>query len=420
VARVGHFLIWISPAWLTRTNLGALELCGRPGLGVDTQSQSYLMQVFGLTKLSSHTAGHALLYYGPAVLMLLWPAIYNGAPLVFSDTIAYAAAPARREVPDFISPYYGLFIYPLHLQTSLWPVVIAQAVMISHLLRLTTRAVLGESASNVTLLSIVGGLCLFTGLPWFTSQIMPDVFTGVVALGIFLLAFARTDLSRATCLYLIALTTVAICVHLSHVPLALLSFALAGLISWRFCGTSVRGLTASAIPVVLGPMLLILFSAATSGQIAFAKNGNVFLLAKLMAEGPAYSYLESACPEQGYRLCPFLPDMRGKSADELKWSGSSPLRLAGSTDQLEVEAREIVLHAILLAPGQLFAQALLDVGRQLTRFQIGDALDANYARMTVQHLNEVFGPAAAASVASSKQAEGDLPLRATRVQRISA
>jgi len=352
-------------------------------------------------------------FYGPAVVMLMWPAIYNGAPLVFSDTIAYAAAPARREVPDFFSPFYGLLIYPLHLQISLWPVLIAQALMVAHLLRLTARTVLSRSASDLKILSVVAALCALTGLPWFTTQIMPDVFTGVVALGIFLLVLGKSQLKRSTRTYLIALTTVAVCVHLSHVPLAILSFFLAALLGWRLAGITPR--VVSAIPVVLGPTLLILFSVATTGQIALAKNGNVFLLAKLIAEGPAYTYLESACPEQGFRLCPFLTEMRGKSADELKWSGSSPLRTAGTTDELELEARKIVPHAVLVAPGQLLGQAALDVGRQLTRFQIGDALDANYARMTEQHLREVFGPATAASVASSKQANNDLPLGAVRV-----
>src|SRR5438552_13063806 len=48
-----------------------------------------------------------------ASLMLSWVALYNHAPLVFSDTIAYAAASLGGEIPQFVSPYYGLLILSL-------------------------------------------------------------------------------------------------------------------------------------------------------------------------------------------------------------------------------------------------------------------------------------------------------------------
>jgi len=52
-------------------------------------------------------------------------------------------------------------------------------------------------------------------------QILPDVASPIVILGIFLLAFCGKRLSRAEQIYLFLLTTLAIATHLSHIPIAI-------------------------------------------------------------------------------------------------------------------------------------------------------------------------------------------------------
>src|SRR5436309_790156 len=72
-------------------------------------------------------------------VLMSWVAIFNGAPLVFSDTMSYAVAALRREVPGMYSVFYSVLILPLHQGVSLWPVVFAQAAMMAHLLYLVVR-----------------------------------------------------------------------------------------------------------------------------------------------------------------------------------------------------------------------------------------------------------------------------------------
>ena len=138
------------------------------------------------------------------------------------------------------SVYYSIFIFPLHQGLTFWPVVFVQGAILSHLVYLVTRCVFDERVSKLATLLIVAALCLFSSLPWISGQVMPDVFSSVLVLGIFLLAFCTDRLSRGELVYVAALTTAAITTHLSHVPVAFGLLLLCGAL-WRiFAPRTVR------------------------------------------------------------------------------------------------------------------------------------------------------------------------------------
>src|SRR4029079_3060282 len=153
-------------------------------------------------------------------VMLSWVALFNHFPLVFPDTLSYATTVLRGETPGMFSVFYSLFILPLHQGVTLWPVVFVQGAMLGHLLELVIRCVSGGNVGKLQTLLIVAALCLFSSLPWFTGQLMPDVFTSVVLLGTFLLAFCADLLSRRELIYVGVLTAAAIATHLSHIVIA--------------------------------------------------------------------------------------------------------------------------------------------------------------------------------------------------------
>ena len=77
-----------------------------------------------------------------------------------------------------------------------------------------TVSLCGAISKAETLL-IIGVLCIFSGAPWITGQIMPDVFSSVLLLTIFLIAFCTDQLRRGEVLYVSVLMTVAIATHFS-------------------------------------------------------------------------------------------------------------------------------------------------------------------------------------------------------------
>jgi hypothetical protein len=282
---------------------------------------------------------------------------------------------------------------------------------------LTTRCVSGGRISKLDILFIIAALCVFSSLPWVTSQILPDILSSVLLLGLFLLAFCTDQLRRGEFYYVTALTTASTAVHLSHVPIA------AGLI-----------LLCIGLKIILRPHsapatrwmapLLVSFAVAVSSMMAInwmdsralglARNSNVFLLAKWIDEGPALSYLNGACPTVGYELCAHVGELRGLTHDDLKWGSDSPFKKVGTFDDLEPEARSIVWATLRAYPLEILQRAFADAARQIVRFEAGDGLSADFARMVAEHLAPIFGSDVAASLVQSRQGQGQLPIEEAR------
>lgn len=345
-----------------------------------------------------------------ASIMLSWVALFNGAPLVFSDTIAYATSALLGAIPGFFSAWYGIFILPLHQGVTLWPAVFVQGAMIGHLLYLVVRCVAHGTIGRLQILLIVVYLCFFSGLPWITGEILPDVFTPVVLLGIFLLAFCSNHLGRAEVVYVAVLTAVGIAVHLSHVPIALGLMLLAIALQRVFAPAefTVRrwAVLASVFAIGVGSLLGITWY--NSRTLALAPHGNVFLMAKWISDGPALSYLVRSCPTMEYSLCAYVDEMEGLSHEDLKWDENSPFHKVGSFDQLEAEAHQIVLGTLRAYPLEILQRAARDAGRQLLRFKAAEGLTDYNAKFVAYHLGSVFAPGVGTSIAQSRQAEDQL------------
>jgi hypothetical protein len=154
-----------------------------------------------------------------------WVAFVNGYPLLYTDTYSYLADGinlVRLKWPDNQRPvFYGLCIWFLHLEKTLWPIVLAQGLVMANLIGLTLRAT-GVEPRPLTLLAIISLLAIATPLSWYVSHIMPDVFLGVVVLGMFVLGFCRDRLSHLETVYLFFLVTASICFHFTHLLVACL------------------------------------------------------------------------------------------------------------------------------------------------------------------------------------------------------
>ena len=349
-----------------------------------------------------------------ASLLLSWVALFNGAPLVFADTLSYSTAAFQREIPGLFTIFYSVFILPFHQGVTFWPVVFVQAAIIAHLLYLTARTVINGRVGMPDMLLIVAALAAFSSLPWITGEILPDVFTPVVLLGIFLLAFAEQQLSSLEVAYLIALTTLAVATHLSHVPIAagLIGFCIAlRLMFPPRLPHAFRWTVRLASPFIVAVAAMLAVNFVSSHQLVFARNSNVFLMAKWIDEGPALGYLKEVCPAgANYALCAYLGDLEGKNHDELKWGGDSPFRKIGTFDELEPEAREIVKGTLYSRPLEILRHALVNAARQVIRFQAGDGLTPEFARWVGWYVSKVYGGEIGTPFSTSKQAEDELPI----------
>ena len=153
------------------------------------------------------------------VICLLWPALYNGGPFLYSDTpgyIRYAdvavskitkqpsewsqsrvanhanniASPSVDGVstinrnPPFLgrSIYYGMLLRLGDAYGMMWSSIAAQAAALLLAVALTIRHAIGFKTRTFGVFASL--LAISTPVAFFASRLMPDVFAGVVILAI--------------------------------------------------------------------------------------------------------------------------------------------------------------------------------------------------------------------------------------------
>ncbi|MCA3357801.1 MAG: hypothetical protein ING02_07365 [Roseomonas sp.] len=309
-------------------------------------------------------------------------------------------------------PYiYGPFLHVFHWRISLWGPVVAQGMILSHLLWLTQRALRGDATPPWHI-----GLCAFAALataaPFSAALLMPDIFAPMVVLGLFLLGFGGAALTRFERGYLVVLVALGIAAHLAHLPLALGLCVVALLLRlWRY---TVR-LFAMVVPVVLAMAVLLITNTVGHGRFALSPYGASFMLARLQEDGPATALLKARCPDAGWYLCAFT-DRLPMPANDFLWAPDSPAnrdaagkpRFLGGM-MLAPEAGQIVSETLRADP---FGVARAMVGNmllQLGSFGIGDTLDeAHFAVAIRPRIEQGFSPRELAAFDQARQAQGAL------------
>jgi hypothetical protein len=313
-----------------------------------------------------------------AALLLTWPALWNGYPPVFADTGTYLGQALDRYLGWDRPPFYSLFLLSTHWGLSLWAPVLAQGLILAHLLSLALRV--QGLAGPLPLLAAAAALGAVTGLPWFAAQLMPDLFTGVVVLALWLLGFRAAGLTRAERIWMLLLAAGAVAVHQSHLPLALGLVLVGAALLWA--GRGWRAMAPAALRMLAPPLLAALAMVAVNlaghGRPSVSPFGSVFLATRLIYDGPGLAVLRRDCPGAGWRICAVVLG-RGLPGwhNAFLWDPDGPLhRELGGAKAWAPEAGAIIRATVLDAPGAVAAAALENTLRQLVMLDTGDGLEA--------------------------------------------
>jgi hypothetical protein len=175
-----------------------------------------------------------------ATLLLASIAAYNGFPLVGGDTGVILRVGNHLHVPTERSFAYAIYLRVLREIGGPWLVVLVDSLLAAMILYLTVR-VLMERRSIGVYLTIIVGLVLLSSLPWFTGRLLPDVFSGILVLSMFLLGFGRHRLGRGATAFVVLVASCAIGFHLSHVPLSIGLFLVVLLLSFLLARARLLG-----------------------------------------------------------------------------------------------------------------------------------------------------------------------------------
>jgi hypothetical protein len=341
--------------------------------------------------------------------LLLWPALLNGYPLVFIDSVSYLGQTLFPEWPWDKSPAYGAVLHLFHWGWSLWLPAIAQVAMLSHLLWLTQRAMRG-GASALGHLLLCAGLAGLTAAPWFAVTLMPDIFAAIGPLCLLLLGLARDRLSLAETTWLTLLGALSVAVHLSHLPTAAALVAFIAVAARGF-GPALR----AALPVALALGGLVAANAWATGRPTLSPHGAVFLLARLQADGPAAATIRAHCPAAGWHLCAFANRLPMES-DTFLWDAEAPPNrtaagqpIAMGGMRLAPEASAIVALTLRERPVEVAEAMARNTLLQLRRFAVGDTLGNRHLAASARRAVARMPPAERAAFDGAAQMRGALP-----------
>ena len=317
-------------------------------------------------------------------VLFIWPALWNGYPLLYSDTHVFITQPTPGYF-NWDKPFiYGPWMLPFHAWQSLWGVVLVQGLLISQLVWLTQQ-VFG-TAKPLRHLLLCAVLSLMTGASWFVSLLMPDIYSGMVVLSIFILGFSK-QLNKTMTVWVSLLGALAIAVHLSHLVIAAASLSVVLVFRWR------RFLYA-VLPLVIALVSLLGTNMYAFNKVAISPFGSVFMLARMSADGHVKSVLEKYCPEKSWTLCAWT-DRLAKDSDSFMWDEKGPVwSHPGGPIGLAPEASEIVALTIRNRPLPLFWSAIQNTATQLSMVKLGDTIHSDWLDLTVLKSIEKFFPKA--------------------------
>jgi hypothetical protein len=310
----------------------------------------------------------------PAMLLaLIAPALWNGFPIVYYDTGGYLMRPFDGTLAIGRSALYGGFL-ALGIPFDFWPNAIAQAALVAWLVALTFRV--HGFGGKPSLVATIVGLALFTGLPWYVSQLIPDILVAAAVLALALLAFHDAQLRRWEKPLLGALIAFSIASHMAILALTLgllAAFALMRLLASRLALPRMA-LAWPALAIAAGVLLAPFSNFLIAGRFAFTPGGTNFVFARLVQDGIVSRYLTDRCPDPSIALCAFRDDVATRSANDWLWDENSPLAKLGGFDAFAPTAQRIARDTLLAYPGlhvRTAAQAALG---QFASFTTGDEI----------------------------------------------
>ncbi len=338
-------------------------------------SSSSGLSGFSLLRTNS-TAWALCLVCSTAVLLL--PALLNGFAVVFFDTGGYVTRVMAMTLAPGRSLFYGFFLWAASWGWwSFWGPVLIQALATLWATRLVLRCH-DLPAGPLATTAFCAALGMLTGISWYTSQLMPDVFVPLVVLALWLLGFRWERLGWGERAGLAALALLGILAHMSCMALALGLVAVTLMarlvLSGRGWSLSVCGLAPAAVvaaSLVVMPMLHL----ALVGKAVYTPGGPVFLFGRLVQDGIAQRWLAEHCPVQGIKLCG-LQDRMPRIADEFLWSGASPFQeIGGWSGAADAELGYLVRACLQAYPGEVVWTSLRSTLQQMAKVATGDGLD---------------------------------------------
>jgi hypothetical protein len=305
-------------------------------------------------------------------LMLLVPALWNGYPLLQSDTGGYLARWYEGYLVPSRSTVFGLYLH-YGENSYFWLNLVIQALATMWILQLTLR-VFGL-ARPWRLFGLCLVLSLTTALPWLASMLLTDIFAGLSVLALFILVLHGDKISRNEKIALFVFIAFAAATH-SATMAVLLGLCIVAWIARPFLRGRIKiaSLWQGTLTIAAGAVMLVSANYALSGQVAWTPGGFSIAFARMLQDGIVTRYLNDNCATHQFKLCPYRNQLP-ETADDFLWSRESVFNDLGRFAGMSDEMGYIAAHALTEYPLWQAKEALMDTGEQLLDVATGENTD---------------------------------------------
>ncbi|HPD96235.1 MAG TPA: hypothetical protein PLA24_10115 [Tenuifilaceae bacterium] len=325
-----------------------------------------------------------LIQLGIGTLILSIIGLYNGYPLVYSDTGTYLYSGFDLFVPVDRPIVYGLLIRFFSFKYSAWFIILFQNILTAFILYEVLKSFYFETIRlNRLYLTILLFLTLFTGIGWYSNQLMPDFFAPILILTIYLF-IAKDKMSFLSKIALSIILIISSITHFSHLIIGLAIIFTIILIRLIFRKQleqlPLKRLLLAAAVLLSSWVVLPTVNYLVEKQFILSKGSHVFMMASLDEKGILKHFLDDNCSSPDFQSCKLcqLKDSLPDNIDKFIWWENSIVNKTGGWEKSKDEYNKII-KAIHKRPKYLLSNIFQSTCYglvQLTKNKIGEGLSA--------------------------------------------
>lgn len=335
--------------------------------------------------------------------IILFPAIFNGYPLFYSDSAIYiytshlfGMLSRNTDLPYLSGMGYALFMRIVTWRYSLYLVVLAQGLILNILIYYSLTVLIPGKKIFKFHLPIIIILSLCSSMGWTASQLMPDIFTSFMVLSVFLL-YSWNKKSWGIYIFLSIIIIFSILSHLSNISIAILMVAVLLLLfivksSFRRNLSLFLGKTAIVVALIITSLFILRgINNKYYNYKGISPTSHIFFVARLMEIGFMPEYLNEKCAEKQYEMCKYKDNLP-TTYDNFLWSPDSEFYKTGGWDLKNYDHKEYksIILDVLTTPkylGKFLYSCALNTSHQLVTFKIGEGLNNSYNEKSSQYRN---------------------------------
>lgn len=264
-----------------------------------------------------------------SVIILLTHALNNGFPLLYSDTGSYILSGMEHSVPSDRPLMYGVLIWATGMGVSLWQVAVFQALLVGYMIWLLLKCTFGTTRSSFLILPLVLLLLtVITGVSFYVSFLIPDIFAAVSIFGI-LLMISFPDMKKPHRIALFFATVIPALTHYSNL-INILSVALAFLVliiffrRKTFVANRIKSFYFVLFTVIVVFVLNSLLPKLFDESKRPVKSNFAHPFATLLESGLVHEFLRENCDDSSYSFCKNINELP-RNHGYFLWNMNSPL-----------------------------------------------------------------------------------------------